>query len=357
MQKYNIYHRRDGRWEGRINRGKRENGRRKFQYVFGKSREQVRDKIIEVRAAESHSTCNFKVSSVLSEWLKETKHCVKDSTLANYTLKAEKHILPAFGDSSLSSISSDDIYSFIESKQSTGLSNRYICDILIMMKSVFKYAVKKYRIYNPMDGIVMPKRGKPEISLLDEDEKNKLHSYITDNQSHTNSGVALTMSTGLRIGELCALRWEDVDLEKRILTVRKTLQRVQIKGEDRKTKLIITDPKSESSKREIPLTKSIVKYLEEYKSIDDNYVISGCSKPVEPRTLQYRFAKILKNVKLPSIHFHALRHMFASTCIKKGFDVKALSEILGHSSVEITLNRYVHSSFEQKREYMDRLDF
>ena len=357
MEKYNIYHRRDGRWEGRINRGKRENGRRKFQYVFGKSREQVRDKIIEVRAAESHSTCNFKVSSVLSEWLKETKHCVKDSTLANYTLKAEKHILPAFGDSSLSSISSDDIYSFIELKQGTGLSNRYICDILIMMKSVFKYAVKKYRIYNPMDGIIMPKRGKPEISLLDEDEKNKLHSYITDNQSHTNLGVALTMSTGLRIGELCALRWEDIDLEKRILTVRKTLQRVQIKGEDRKTKLIITDPKSESSKRAIPLTRSIVKYLEEYKSTDENYVISGCQKPVEPRTLQYRFAKILKNVKLPSIHFHALRHMFASNCIKKVFDVKALSEILGHSNVEITLNRYVHSSFEQKREYMDRLEF
>ena len=108
--------------------------------------------------------------------------------------------------------------------------------------------------------------------------------------------------------------------------------------------------------RSIPLTESMVEFLKEFKGEDNEFVLSGKNKPLEPRTMQYRFAKILKNVNLPSVHYHSLRHVFASTCIKLGFDVKALSELLGHSSVEITLNRYVHSSFDQKREYMERLN-
>lgn len=93
-----------------------------------------------------------------------------------------------------------------------------------------------------------------------------------------------------------------------------------------------------------------------FKGKDEDFLLTGTEKPIEPRAMQYRFRTILKNTKLPSVHFHALRHMFASNCVKLGFDIKALSELLGHSSVEITLNRYVHSSFEQKREYMKRLD-
>jgi len=96
--------------------------------------------------------------------------------------------------------------------------------------------------------------------------------------------------------------------------------------------------------------------LKKFKGKDSDYIISGKEKPIEPRAMQYRFQKILKNVNLPSVHFHALRHIFASTCIKLGFDVKALSELLGHSTVELTLNRYVHSSFEQKIKYMERLE-
>ncbi|MCD7811808.1 MAG: site-specific integrase, partial [Ruminococcus sp.] len=168
-------------------------------------------------------------------------------------------------------------------------------------------------------------------------------------------GIALCLTTGLRIGELCALQWEDVDLKKRILTVRKTIQRIRKPNGKSKTSLIITEPKSESSKRSIPIPECMVKLLKNFKSNPKDFLISGKEKPIEPRTMQYRFAKILKNVNLPSVHFHALRHMFASNCIKLGFDVKALSEIWGHSNVEITLNRYVHSSFAQKQAYMSRV--
>ncbi len=357
MERYNIYHRKDGRWEGRITRGKRENGKRKFQYVFGKSKEQVRHKISEIRKNESSHTCSINFQSLLEEWMCIAKHRVKESSLSNYRLKADKHILPSFGSMEISAVSSKDIYAFIENKQQCGLSNRYILDILILMKSIFKYAVKTYHIYNPMDGITMPKNGNPEIKLLETLEIKQLEKYISENRNNTTMGIALTMNTGIRIGELCALQWRDVDLEKRILTVRKTMQRIQSIDGKTRTKLIIGDPKSESSKRNIPLTKKMVDFLMNFKGNPNEYILSGSEKPIEPRTMQYRFAKILKNAKLPSIYFHALRHMFASACIKLGFDVKTLSELLGHSSVEITLNRYVHSSFEQKREYMERIQF
>ena len=161
--------------------------------------------------------------------------------------------------------------------------------------------------------------------------------------------------TGLRIGELCALKWADIDLEKRILTVSKTLQRIQIKGGSTKTKLILTEPKSETSKRSIPIPECLIEFLRKFQGDPEQFVLSGRAKPIEPRTMQYRFTTILKNGDLPSVHFHALRHMFPSNCVRLGFDIKSLSEILGHSGVEITLNRYVHSSFEQKTEFMVRL--
>lgn len=240
-------------------------------------------------------------------------------------------------------------------KQKQGLSNRYVADIIILMKSIFKYAVKIYHIFNPLDSVVLSKKKMPEIQILDEKEQVRLEQYIAKNPNSTTLGIALSMSTGIRIGELCALQWEDINIEKRILTIRKTIQRIHCTSGDTKTKLIITEPKSESSKRTIPIPECVVNLLKIFKGKSKEYLISGEEKPVEPRTMQYRFAKILKNVKVPSIHFHALRHMFASNRVKLGFDIKSLSEILGHSSVEITLNRYVHSSFEQKIDHMSRI--
>ena len=356
MRKLNIYHRKDNRWEGRIPRGKLENGKRKFQYVLGRTKEAVEQemtRIYEEEHQESH--CSRTISELFQEWHSSILYRVKESTAANYMMKATRHILPMFGDKQADMLVQGDIYHFIAEKQKEGLSNRYITDIIILMKSLFKYAVRTYHIFNPLDGIILPKKKKAEIQLLDETEQNILQQYIAENQNKTTLGIALSMSTGIRIGELCALQWRDIDLEKRILTVRKTIQRIQCPTAAARTKLTITEPKSESSKRNIPIPECIADFLKKFKGNAEEYVLSGSEKPTEPRTMQYRFAKILKNVNLPSVHFHALRHIFASTCVKLGFDVKALSELLGHSSVEITLNRYVHSDFEQKREYMKLL--
>lgn len=355
MGKLNIYFRKDGRYEGRIPCGKNKDGKRIFQYVLARTKEQVVDRMTEILNERQYPECSKTVAEIFSEWHHSILHRVKESTAANYTMKVNKHILPIFGYKKAELLTQSDVYDFIAQKQSEGLSNRYITDIIIMMKTIFKYAVRTYHIFNPLDGIMLPKKKKTEIQLLDESEQTALQQYIAKNQNKTTLSIALSMSTGIRIGELCALQWKDVDLEKRILTVRKTMQRIQCPTAVSRTKLVITEPKSESSRRNIPIPECMMEFLKKFKGSADEYVLSGSETPTEPRTMQYRFAKILKNVNLPSVHFHALRHIFASTCVKLGFDVKALSELLGHSSVEITLNRYVHSDFEQKRKYMKLL--
>lgn len=355
MEKYNIYHRKDGRWEGRILKEKLTDGTRKYQYVFGRSREEVCNKIDNIRNLEPISDCILTLSELFVEWTNSIRHRIKESTASNYAMKANKHILPVFGSKYLNEIRTTDVYAFIEEKKHNGLSNRYISDIIILMKTMFKYAKKMYHILNPLEDIELPRKKKTDIRVLDHKEQKKLQRYLDNNHNLTSLGIYISMYTGIRLGELCALKWGDIDFEKRILTVNKTIQRIQCTDSNNKTKLIITEPKSESSCRDIPVPDCIISYLQRFKGNENDFVISGTDKPIEPRTMQYRFAVVLKNAKLPSIHFHALRHMFASNCINLGFDVKALSEILGHSSVEITLNRYVHSSFEQKKHYMKRL--
>ena len=358
MLRLNAYHRKDGRWEGRIPQGKSEDGRRKFLYILARTKEEMLRKMEEIRLNSRPSgICNKTLCTIFEEWFSSVKHRIKESTAANYIMKADKHILPIFGKKPISDIKQDDVYAFIADKQKSGFSERYIADIVVLMKSIFKYASTSYHIFNPLDGLRLQKRKNAEIQLLDQEEQERLQVYISNNWNHGTLGTALSISTGIRIGELCALQWGDIDLEKRILTVRKTMQRIQAPTDTAKTKLIITDPKSESSRRKIPIPDCMMSFLLKFKGKSDDYVLTGTDKPVEPRTMQYRFSKILKNANLPSVHFHALRHIFASTCIRLGFDVKSLSELLGHSSVEITLNRYVHSSFEQKQAYMKQIAF
>ena len=352
--KNSIYKRNDGRFEGRIQLGRDENGTRKYVSFFGRTREEVNKKMNEYRkkSVDFQSTA-LTLVEVFESWKRRISFKLKESTLANYAMKAYKHLFPYFDKKSLSEITSDDIYAFIEKKLASGLSNRYVSDILTLLKCLFKYAAKTLHIANPMDDVDFKREKTPEIRLLDADEETRLGRFLAENPSRTAMGIILCKATGLRIGELCALTWGDIDLEKRILTVRHTIQRIQVRNGSRKTKIIMTEPKSESSKRSIPIPEFLVKILKEYCGKSKEFVLSGTEKPVEPRTMQNRFAKILKNAKLPSVHFHALRHMFATKCIQLGFDMKTLSELLGHSGVEITMNLYVHSSFDRKRECMN----
>lgn len=355
MTNGNTYLRKDGRWESRIPIGKDENGKRKFRSFYGKTREEAEYKLKLAcqHIDEEYMVTEMTVNQLVYEWLSIMSSRIKESTAANYRMKIEKHILPDFGNIQCCLLKAREVYAFIEQKMKEGLSIRYISDILVLLKSIFRYASREYHIRNVLENIAMPKRSKPEITILSKEQQTRLEQYIRANQNLTVLGISLSLYMGIRIGEICALQWSDIDLEKRIITVRKTIQRIQCRTGVSKTKLIITEPKSVNSKRDIPIPDCLMEMLSKFKDKAEIYVLSGDKKPVEPRTMQYRFAKILHNADLPSVHFHSLRHLFATNCVALGFDVKTLSEILGHSSVEVTLSRYVHSSMERKRACMD----
>ena len=345
-----IYLRKDGRYEGRCKDMKGD----KTLYFYGKSRDEVRAKMNKHLENQSYSTSNLTVKMLFEEWFEAIKFRVKQSTLANYFGKAETHIFSAFGDIRADELDAFRVQQFIADKLQSGLSSNYVADIVILLKSVIKFAVNRYNIRNRIADVIMPKKKKADVLLLSKSQQNRLQKYLSANQDLTSLGVALSLFTGLRIGELCALKWSDVDLTNRTISVSRTIQRIKVQGG---TQLVITEPKSISSVREIPIPDCIMPLLKKFCSGTDFYILSGTDKPVEPRTMQYRFQALLKKAKLPSIHFHALRHMFATNCVELGFDVKSLSEILGHSGVEITLNRYVHSSLERKKAFMKKLKF
>lgn len=353
-----TYRRKDGRWECRISLGKGDNGRKKYRSFYGRSKEEAEYKMVVACQSGSQSgeeITEMTVKELALEWLYVMNSRIKESTSANYRMKIERHIIPYFGAIHCTMLKAKSVSEFIQKKLKDGLSARYVCDIITVMKSIFRYASREYRVANVLEGVIMPKKIKPEIKILSKVEQRQLIQYINANHDLSTLGIALSLYTGLRIGELCALRWENIDIEKRILTVRHTIQRIQNFGGNIKTRLIITEPKSISSKRDIPIPDCIIPMLMKMKGRPDSFVLSGTNKPIEPRTMQYRFKRVLKNVKLPSYNFHSLRHAFASGAVELGFDIKTLSEILGHSSVQITLDRYVHSSMEHKRNCMNLL--
>lgn len=355
MTNVSTYLRNDGRWESRIVIGKDENGKRKFRSFYGKTREDAEYKLrlSFQNNDEEYAVTEMTVKQLTAEWLHVMSSRIKESTASNYRMKAEKHIIPAFGDAQCCLLKAKDIYAFVEEKMKQGLSVRYISDILVLFKSIFRYANREYRIKNVLENIIMPKRSKPEAAILLKEQQMKLEQFIKSEQSLTTLGISMSLYLGTRIGEECAFQWKDVDLDKGVITVSKTIQRIQVNDGKNKTKLIITEPKSSHSMREIPIPDCLMSMIRKFKADDDVYILSGCKKPIEPRTMQYRFAKILRNADLPSVHYHSLRHLFATNCVALGFDIKTLSEILGHSSVEVTLNRYVHSSIERKRACMN----
>ena len=194
--------------------------------------------------------------------------------------------------------------------------------------------------------------------ILSKTERRKIIKYCLEENSLKTLGIIICLNTGLRIGEICALKWKGINLEKREINIRNTLQRIYDEPQ-KKTRIIIESAKTRTSIRNIPITNKLYNLLyplrKKYK--DDDFFLTGSSeKYIEPRRYQQIFKNILKicNIK-KSYKFHILRHTFATECIEVGIDPKSLSEILGHSDVSITLNRYVHSSYKLKRKYLEKL--
>ena len=188
-------------------------------------------------------------------------------------------------------------------------------------------------------------------------EQKQLQQYLYNNLSDRNLGILVCLFTGIRIGEICALKWDDISFTEKHIKIQRTMQRIQCDEDERKTKIIITTPKSKCSLRTIPLPDIVIERIEKDFQNREGYVLTGQKDIfVEPRTMQNHFKRVLEECKIRNVNYHVLRHTFATRCIELGFDIKSLSEILGHASVNITMNRYVHPSMELKRENMNKLN-
>ncbi len=350
----NIYKRQDGRYEGRYQAGYDANGKVKYHSVYAKTYQEVREKLLKFKAEKQQfqPSGRLTVKTLFEEWLSSVKLRVKTSTYANYRMKADKHILPEFGGLKYENLSVSMIQNFIQKKISSGLSPKYVSDIVIVFKTMSKYISRVHGFRNPLADVILPKSQKKEMHLLSEKQQKQLCSYLMKNQNATSVCILMSMYTGLRIGEVCGLQWADIDFERQILTVRRTVQRIQTASG---TRLLIDAPKTSSSRRSVPIPDFMMHLLKKFRNRDNLYILSGSEVPAEPRTMQRRFKTVLKKANLPSVNYHSLRHMFATNCIKAGFDIKTLSEILGHASVETTLKLYVHSSIERKIECMNKL--
>ena len=356
----NIYKRKDGRYEGRVPVGYRENGTLKYKSVYARTLSEVKEKMVKVYSIKHNqpvSAIKFTVREASEQWLCSAKLRVKESSYANYSNIVSKHILPTLGGEYFSGLTTQKLNSFIHSKLQCGrldghggLSAKTVRDIMRVYHSIEQYAVQEYGVKSTH--FTMPKVERKELNVLNFSERKRLEQYLLHNLNSTNLAILFCLFTGLRVGELCGLTWGDIDFETGTLSVRRTVQRINRRGS---SEVIIGSPKSRTSIRTVPIPAFIVKLLSQSKKDDRLFLISDTSKPVEPRTMQYRFKAVLKACQVRNIPFHLLRHTYATVCIENGFDAKTLSELLGHADASITLNRYVHSSMQMKQNYVSRL--
>ncbi len=313
---------------------------------------------------------NYKKNNILlcdisQLWLKNISSSVSETTYALYFANMENHIFPYFQDMTIAEIDRETIQLFINQKLQSGrldkkggLSMSMVKGLYHNIKSILQYAKELDYQVQEIGQIRFSQKQCKKISILDKTQQKQLEQVIKNDMNIQKIGIILCLYTGIRIGEVCALKWEDIQFEKSILHIYKTICRTKDFSEsDRKTKLIIKEPKSQHSIRDIPLGSTLTTYLEKYRQDDNVFILTGSpEKPLDPRTYQNQFYRYLKRCNIQNVHFHSLRHTFATNWVMNGCDIKSLSEILGHSDISITMNKYVHPTTELKREGMKKLE-
>ncbi|MBQ4062309.1 MAG: site-specific integrase [Christensenellaceae bacterium] len=359
----NIFKRKDGRWEARYIKGHDLSGAIIYGFCYGKTYREAKEKAMKCRlltaAGSGFSVGRFKLGYYCDQWLGQSVSRVKESTYAKYRTIINNHIRPYIGECLPQALSTEIIGDFTSHlSEDKHLSPKTIKDILIVLRAVINFANKQISGGYVKAEITYPKDVKKEMRVLSRSEQERFIDHLLSNTDRCKFGILLAMLTGMRIGEVCALKWKNISLSERTITINSTMQRLaDTAGEGySKPRLVITPPKSDQSVRVIPMTDKIYALCLSFAENDnDAFLLTGTRKPMEPRTLQYRLKKYTTACGLEGVHFHTLRHTFATRCVEVGFEIKSLSEILGHSSVKITLDRYVHSSLELKRSNMDKL--
>ena len=294
---------------------------------------------------------NKTIREIVVAWIEYKRPYVKQSTMAAYVLILENHIIPYFGNTD--SLHEKEVQEFVLQKLGSGLSTKSVKDILIVLKMVMKFGVKnEWMSYYEWDIKYPTSSVNKELEVLSVANHRTILNYIQGHFTFAGLGIYISLSTGLRIGEICALKWSDINVTDGTITVSRTIERIYImEGEKKHTELVINSPKTKNSCREIPMSKELLTIIKPLKKVinDDFYVLTNDERPTEPRTYRNYYNKLMTKLGIPKLKYHGLRHSFATRCIEAGCDYKTVSVLLGHSNISTTLNLYVHPNMEQKK--------
>lgn len=363
-----IYKRKDGRWEARVLLY-RENGKSKYKSLYAKTYSEAKHKKIEYCTKMfSGNTTKLRTNStkfytIANIWLDEIKHKVKESTYTRYHRIAEKCLIPRIGNIRLTDMDIPMLNRFTYdiskngSTRGSALSPKTVSDILSVLKQIINRgnACGYSNINTAL--INCPKFTLKKAEIINCGELCRLEKLLWNLGDTLALGILFSLFTGVRIGELCGLRWGDIDFVYGTVKICRTVERIaDISTEsERKTKVILSEPKTDNSKRIIPLPNRFIEYLSTFRRDDACYLLTGTKNYCEPHNMYVRYTRLLKRNGFEKHTFHALRHTFATQCVEVGFDVKSLSEILGHADVSTTMRCYVHPSMNQKRKQMELL--
>ena len=297
------------------------------------------------------------IREIAEAWKEYKRPYVKQSTMAAYVLILENHVLPEFGDND--SLHEHNVQAFVLKKIEHGLSAKSVKDILIVLKMVMKFGVKNEWMNHYEWDIKFPVNSQPkELEVLSVANHKKILDYVQHNFTFMSLGIYISLSTGLRIGEICALKWSDINVADGKITVQRTIERIyMVEGEKKHTQLVINTPKTVNSCREIPISKELLAMVKPMKKVvnADFYVLTNEDKPTEPRTYRNYYNRLMEKLDIPKLKYHGLRHSFATRCIEAGCDYKTVSVLLGHSNISTTLNLYVHPNMEQKKRCINKM--
>ena len=368
-----IYKRKDGRYEGRYVTGKKSNGTTRFGYVYGMRYTDVKKRLLE-KKAEIQQTIHpeaavrgMTVEKWMRSWLEtDLLGGIKPSSYLTYLNQMNRHILPCLGRMQMASITPEMVHSFLECLQAKGLGENTVRGIYRLLSAAMRAALDDGIISkNPCRKICVKRGERVQQRVFSREEQKKVEKTLSQGEDLT---ALFAMYTGLRLGEICGLRWSDINWENGTATVCRTVQRLKRMDTDKclkcggaKTYLMIGSPKSPSSCRTIPIPTFLLKRLEIQKKqrsavqLTTGYIFGTGMRAADPRTIQRRFAGVVRRLEIPDAHFHTLRHSYATRLLEMGVDVKTVSQLLGHSSAKTTLDCYAHSLLDQQRSAVAKL--
>jgi len=359
----NIYKRKDGRWECRQ---KKADG--KYRYIYAKTYRELREKRDTPQCGaklseKSAGVCaGVSTGNLFEQWLvNDAAGRVKPSTYESYYLCMRNYVIPFFRDSCEGAITEQQVGQFVRViSENALLSEAYKKKLLSIFKTALKDILRDRPDYNEViREIKLPKLQSPEIQVFTVSEQTRIERAALEYSDRRALGILLCFYTGIRLGELCGLRWGDIDMEMGTMAISRTVTRTKnFEPEQDKTKLLIGTPKSQNSMRKIPVPDFLLKLAGEEpdRLCEKNFILTAAETPLDPRSYQKLYKKVLDCAGVKSRKFHAIRHTFATRALELGIDIKTLSEIMGHSNVSITMNIYAHSLMEQKRIAIERLN-